>query len=148
MAHTYVASYHHCIFSTKDRQKLLTADLRSDLWSYFGGIARKNEFKLLVAGGIEDHAHILISTHGTLEVSRAMQLIKGGSSHWLRQEKSRDFGWQQGFAAFSVSTSQLEKTIEYINSQEEHHKKVDFKTEYIEFLKKNNIEYDPRYIFD
>jgi len=111
MPHTYVASYHHCIFSTKDRQKLLAKELRPD-------------------------------------VSRAMQLIKGGSSHWLRNEKIKKFGWQEGFAAFSVSTSQLSKTIEYIDGQEEHHKKVDFKTEYLEFLKKNNVEYDPRYVFD
>src|SRR5438105_1230438 len=129
MPHTYVASYHHCIFSTKDRQKLLAKELRGDLWSYFGGIARKNEFKVVAAGGIDDHAHVLISTHGILDVSRAMQLIKGGSSHWLRQEKVRNFGWQQGFAAFSGSTSQLEKTSEYIEGQGEQHKKVDFKKE-------------------
>ena len=148
MPHTYVASYHHCIFSTKDRLQLLPADIRPDVWSYFGGIARKNSFKVIGAGGMGDHAHVLISTHGTLDVSRAMQLIKGGSSHWLRQKHIKNFAWQQGFAAFSVSTSQLQKTIAYINSQEQHHKKVDFKAEYLEFLRKNNIDYDPRYVFD
>ena len=147
MAHTYISSHFHAIFSTKNRQRLLTPELRKSLSPYLGGIARRYDFKVIESGGVDDHLHTLISLPATMDVARAMQLLKGGSSKWIRATH-KDFSWQTGYAAFATSTSLLDKTLDYIRKQEQHHKKLDFKTEYIRFLKANNIEYDPRYVFD
>lgn len=122
-------------------------ELRKSLWPYLGGIARRYEFKVIESGGVDDHVHTLISLPATMDVARALQLLKGGSSKWIRETR-RDFAWQTGYAAFATSTSLLDKTLDYIRRQEQHHKKLDFKTEYIRFLKANHIEYDPRYVFD
>lgn len=147
MPHTHCSLLVHCVFSTKDRQKLITTVLDADLWSYMGGIARANRMKPLAIGGVEDHAHALIAIPTDLEVAKAVQLIKGGSSKWFRERHCPGFGWQQGYGAFSVSASQQGKTVAYILNQRKHHEKMDFKAEYIAFLKKHRVEYDPRYVF-
>ncbi len=140
----------HCIFSTKERRKLITPQLAERLYPYFGGIARENKIKLLAVGGMEDHVHLLISLHSTLSISKAMQLLKGGSSKWIHDTfpEHRLFEWQRGYGAFSIGVSDLDRTIEYIKNQSAHHQKRDFKTEFILFLQKNSIEYDERYVFD
>ena len=83
MSHSFNSSLFHCVFSTKQRRNTITADLQERLWPYFGGIARENKMKALAVGGIEDHVHILISLPSTMPISKAMQLIKGGSSKWV-----------------------------------------------------------------
>ncbi|HVE57879.1 MAG TPA: IS200/IS605 family transposase [Pyrinomonadaceae bacterium] len=150
MSHTFINSLHHCVFSTKARRSMLTPALQSRLFSYMGGIARENKIKLLAAGGIDDHVHLLISIPSTISISKTMQLIKGGSSKWIHEtfEEHRLFEWQEGYGAFSIGISDVERTVNYINNQAEHHGKMDFKTEFRAFLKKQEIEYDERYIFD
>src|SRR5438105_12191485 len=128
MAHTYVCNFVHVVFSTKQRRPAIPTEMRERLWSYFGGIAKKNSFKLLAAGGLDDHAHVLLSLPAVLPISKAVQLIKGGSSKWLN-DKGVDFEWQEAYAAFSVSVSQVAKTMAYINAQEQHHRKRDFAEE-------------------
>lgn len=105
---------------------------------------------LIAAGGVADHVHLLISLSRTLSVSKAMQLIKGGSSKWIHDTlpEHRSFEWQEGYGAFSVSMSNKDKVIAYINNQAEHHTEQDFKSEFITFLKRHEIEYDERYVFD
>jgi REP element-mobilizing transposase RayT len=104
--------------------------------------------KALAIGGTEDHMHILLSLPATLPVAKAIQLIKGGSSKWVHETfpSHKDFAWQEGYGAFSVSISQVEATITYIKTQEEHHRKKTFEEEFLTFLKKHGIEYDERYI--
>jgi len=150
MPHTFVNSLHHCVFSTKERRPLITSKLQPRLFQYIGGIARENKIKLLAAGGVDDHIHLLISMPPTINISKAMQLIKGGSSKWLHETfpEHRLFEWQQGYGAFSIGVGDVERTINYINNQGEHHRKMDFKTEFRAFLKKHGIEYDERFIFD
>ena len=150
MAHTFVNSLHRCVFSTKERRPMITPELQSRLFQYMGGIARENKIKLLAAGGIADHVHLLISGHATISISKALQLIKGGSSKWIHETfpKHRMFEWQEGYGAFSIGISDVERTINYINNQAEHHGKMDFKKEFLAFLKRHEIEYDERYIFD
>ena len=115
-----------------------------------GGIARANKIKLLAAGGVDDHVHLLISIIAPMSVSNAMQLIKGGSSKWIHETfpEHRSFAWQEGYGAFSIGISDVERTVNYINNQAEHHGKMDFKAEFLAFLKRHDVEYDERFIFD
>ncbi len=147
---SYVSSYFHCVFSTKERRPLIAPALRDRLWPFLGGIARQNKMKAIEIGGVEDHVHILLSLPSTLPVSKALQLIKGGSSKWVHETfpEHRLFAWQEKYGAFSVSVSQLDKIIQYIKGQEEHHRKLTFQDEFLELLKKHRIEYDERYLWD
>ena len=146
---SYVSSYFHCIFSTKERNRLITPELRERLWPFMGGIARQNKMKAVEIGGVEDHVHLLLSLPSTLPISKALQLIKGGSSKWIYETfpEHRLFAWQEEYGAFSVSVSQLDKTIAYIKGQEEHHRRLTFQEEFLALLKRHHIEYDERYLW-
>jgi putative transposase len=150
MPHSYTSQLIHCVFSTKERRPIITPALLERLTPYIGGIARANGMVLIAAGGIEDHIHLLIMLPKTLSIAKAMQLIKGGSSKWIHDTfpEHRLFEWQEGYGAFSVSTSNKSRVIAYINNQREHHKKSDFMSEFISLLKAHEIEYDERYVFD
>jgi putative transposase len=150
MSHSFISQLLHCVFSTKNRLPMITPELQTRLFPYVGGIARENKINLLSAGGVDDHVHLLISMPSTISISKAMQLIKGGSSKWIHETftEHRLFEWQEGYGAFSIGVGDIERTTNYINKQAEHHDKMDFKTEFRAFLKKHGIEYDERYIFD
>ncbi len=147
---SYISSYFHCVFSTKERRPLIPPSLAGRLWPFLGGIARQNEMKAIEIGGMPDHVHLLLSLPSTLSISKALQLIKGGSSKWVHDTfpEHRLFRWQAKYGAFSVSVSQLDKTIEYIKGQETHHRKMTFQEEFLALLKKHNIPYDERYLWD
>jgi putative transposase len=149
MPHSYVANLMHCVFSTKERAPLLTPELEYRLWPYLGGIARENRMKAIAIGGTTDHVHALLSLPSSMSFAKAVQLIKGGSSKWIHDAfaKHQKFGWQEGYGAFSVSSSQAEKTIAYIQRQKEHHRKRSFQEEFIDLLATHGIEYDARYVF-
>jgi len=147
---SYVSSYHHCVFSTKARKPLITSELAERLWPFIGGIARQNKMKVIEIGGVADHSHILLSIPATVSISKAMQLIKGGSSKWVHETfpEHWSFGWQEKYGAFSVSESRVASVVEYIKGQPEHHKKVTFQEEFVPFLAKHRVEYDERYLWD
>ena len=149
MSHSYVSSLFHCVFSTKERQKLITPELSQKLWRYMGGIARANKMKALAIGGVEDHVHLLLSIPSKLDIAKAIQLIKGGSSKWVHDTFAayRHFAWQEGYGAFSIGISQIKPTTVYIQSQPKHHKRRTYEQEYTAILEKHGIEYDPRYVF-
>src|SRR2546423_4742846 len=138
---SYVISYFHCVFSTKERRPLIPPTLRERLWPYLGGIARENDMKAIEIGVMPDHIHILLSLPSTLSIAKALQLIKGGSSKWVHDTfpEHRIFGWQAKYGAFSVSVSQLQKTTQYIKTQQEHHRKMTFQEEFLALLKKYQI---------
>ncbi len=140
----------HCVFSTKERLKIITPELASRLYPYFGGIARENKIKLLAVGGMPDHIHSLLSLPSTISLAKTMQLLKGSSSKWIHETfpEHRSFEWQRGYGAFSISVSDLERTIDYINNQTKHHEERNFEDEYLAFVRKNGLEYDERYVFD
>ena len=139
----------HCVFSTKERYPFIDAELEHRLWPYIGGIARENKIKALAIGGTNDHLHALLSLPATMSFAKAVQLIKGGSSKWIHDTFARfkKFEWQEGYGAFSVSASQVSRTIRYINDQKEHHRKRTFYEELIDLLDKHGVEYDRRYVF-
>lgn len=147
MSHTYVSDLIHCVFSTKLRRNLIKPDIQSDLWSFLGGIARKNRVKALVVGGTENHVHVLLSLPADVPLAKAMQLIKGASSRWLNETHTKGFAWQEGYGAFTVGISQKADTIAYIQSQAEHHRKRTFEEEFIAFLNKHDVKYNPRYVW-
>ena len=129
---------------------MLTPALRKRLWPFLGGIARQNKMKAIEVGGVDDHIHILLSLPATLSVSKALQLIKGGSSKWIHDTFPEHslFAWQEQYGAFSVSVSQMENIIQYIKEQEIHHRRMTFQEELLALLKKHRIEYDDRYLWD
>ena len=147
MSHTYVSELVHCVFSTKQRRNLISPEAQSQLWAFLGGIARKNGFKALMVGGTENHVHILLSLPATMPLAKAMQLVKGAWSHLMNETFKTEFAWQEGYGAFTVGVSQKSATIAYIQSQAEHHRKRNFEEEFVAFLKKNGIEYDPQHVW-
>ena len=146
MSHTYVSGLFHCVFSTKERCGLIPPARQTDLWSYLGGIARKNGFKAIAVGGTDDHVHVLLSLPSTMSLAKAVQLLKGGSSKWMNDSGATGFAWQQGYGAFSIGISQQAATIAYIRSQATHHHKRGFDEEFLAFLRKHRVEYDPRFV--
>jgi len=131
----------HCVFSTKGRAQLVSAEVQPRLWAYLGGIARSNGFVARAVGGVQDHTHILLSLPATMPISKAVQLLKGGSSKWVHDTMPnlRAFAWQDGYSAFSIGVSQVDDTVQYIANQVEHHRRVSFDDEYHAFLRKNGI---------
>jgi REP element-mobilizing transposase RayT len=147
VSHTYISGLVHCVFSTKLRRNLISSDIQPELWAFLGGIARKNGFKALMVGGTENHVHILLSLPATMPLAKAVQLLKGASSRWINEKHAHDFAWQEGYGGFTVGISQRDDTIAYIRAQTEHHRKRSFEEEFLAFLKKHGVEYDPQYLW-
>jgi putative transposase len=110
------------------------------------GIARNHGFEAVKVGGVEDHAHVLMILPPTIPLSKAIQTLKACSSKWLNENQIADFAWQEGYGAFSVSASQTESVIRYIENQREHHARRSFDEEFVELLKRYGIEYDPAHV--
>ena len=142
--HSFTSCLVHCVFSTKERRRLITPVLQERLWPYLGGIARQHKMKMLAVDGVEDHVHALLSIPATLPIAKAVQLLKGNSSKWIHETfpDQRLFGWQEGYGAFSIGVSGVDETIGYIRNQKEHHRSRSFKEELIAFLDKHGIEYE------
>jgi len=140
MSDTYSSLLVHCVFTTHQRQPLISEPAQPRLWAYMGGIARTNGIKALAIGGIEDHVHLLLSLSTTMSVAKAIQLIKAGSSKWMNERSFRkSFGWQVGYGAFTIGVSQVSRTIRYIENQREHHRRHGFNDEIRMILKRHNI---------
>lgn len=147
MASTLVCHYVHIIFSTKDRHPWIADSFASRLYAYVGGIVRNRDCALVAAGGIEDHVHLLTTLHPSCSLADLVRDIKANSSRFVHDEiRLPDFAWQSGYAAFSVSKSNVDAVIKYINTQREHHGVRTFKDELIDFLEKHGVEYNPEYV--
>jgi putative transposase len=143
--HSFVSSLLHVVFTTKERRHWITTQLQEQLWPYLGGIARNNKMKALKIGGVKDHVHILLSLPATLDVAKAIQLLKGSSSKWIHDTfpDQRAFEWQEGYGAFSIGISAVADTIAYIENQAAHHKRMTFQEELASILRKHGIEFEP-----
>ena len=149
MSGTYTNLLYHVVFSTKERRQLISSTIEAGLYAYVGGVFANVGGVLLEINGIADHVHLLAKLPPKLAVSDVIRDVKANSSKWLNDEKTkfRRFAWQDGFAAFSVSESQVPRVRSYIRRQREHHASLDFKTELVALLVKNRVEYDERYLW-
>ena len=141
----------HIIFSTKDRIPFLKdKDIREQMHAELGGTSKTLNCPPIITGGVEDHIHLLARQSRTITLSDWVKELKRVTSIWSKSKgpEFKKFSWQAGYGAFSVSQSQSKKVIEYIQQQEKHHRKKDFKTEFREFLERHKIEYDERYVWD
>ena len=150
MANTFSQIYIQIVFAVKGRQNLIAKENREELHKFITGIISNREQKLFAIFAMPDHVHILVSMKPNISISDLVRDIKAGSSkfindnNWIRQK----FNWQEGYGAFSYSKSSVDNVIKYILNQEEHHKKKSFRDEYLDFLEKFEIEYDPKYLFE
>jgi REP element-mobilizing transposase RayT len=149
MAGKYLSLLVHFTWSTAGREPWLEHNIRDDLYSYIGGIMNNKNAKLISAGGMFDHIHLLASMPSTISVADFVNAVKANSSRWIHESSSllRNFAWQEGYGAFSVSKSEENKVVRYISNQEKHHGKRTFKQELVTLLKKHEIKYDERYLW-
>jgi len=144
--HSFVSCLLHVVFSTKERRRVIMPSLQEQLWPYLGGIASNNKMKAVKIGGVEDHVHILLSLPATLDIAKAVQLLKGSSSKWVHETfpDQQTFEWQAGYGAFSIGIgiSGEADTVAYIESQAEHHKRITFQDELASILRKHGIEFE------
>jgi REP element-mobilizing transposase RayT len=140
----------HVVFSTKHRQPLIKPEIEEELFKYMSAICREYESPAIAINGTEDHVHMLISLSRKTALSDLIEEVKKSSSKWIKTKGTayRKFYWQNGYGAFSIGQSGVEKLKRYIAKQKEHHQKQTFQDEYRAFLELYNIEYDERYVWD
>ena len=148
MSDSYTNLLYHIIFSTKDRRPLITEDRQPRLYDYIGGTIRSLGGISLELNGTEDHVHLLTKLRPDKALSDVLRDLKANASGWMHDvfPEAKDFSWQRGYGAFTVSQSNVEEVRRYIAHQKEHHKRSSFRDEFIQFLKANGIEYDERYL--
>ncbi|MDD5542202.1 MAG: IS200/IS605 family transposase [Acidobacteriia bacterium] len=146
MSHSFTNLLTHAVFSTKDRIPLIPSDIRPRLHSYMGGIIRRLHGKVITIGGTIDHVHLLIQLTPTLALAEAIQKLKANSSRWVNEtlHLPTKFAWQEGYAGFSVSMSNVSRVAKYISNQEIHHRKKTFREEMRELFMKHQISLDER----
>ena len=142
--------YLHIVFSTKHRHPFLDDRVDNELYAYIGASIKRLDGIPLSINGVSDHIHILTTFPRTITVADFVQDIKANSSRWLKTkgEQYQNFGWQNGYGVFSVSSSKKQVVANYITRQKEHHKKTNFKSEFLQFLEKYGVNYDDRYVWD
>jgi len=150
MANTFTQCYFHLIFSPKNRQALIGKDWKQNLERYMTACIQKRNHKLLAVNAQRDHIHIFIGYYMSDLIPDLVENIKTASTHWINENKlcAIKFEWQKGYGAFTHSKSQLDQVVKYILNQDKHHKKRNFREEYLDVLRKNEIEFDERYVFD
>lgn len=136
----------HLIWATKDRRRYLSADRMDKLARYLAGAVRNMAGEVYAINGAEDHVHLAVSMPPTLSLADFARELKCNSSRWMKEQGEADFGWQDGYAAFSVSRSALPKVVAYIESQREHHATMSYEDELKALLEKHGIEFEPQYI--
>jgi REP element-mobilizing transposase RayT len=149
MANTYTQIYIQVVFAVEGRQNLLRPEHNDELQKYITGIVSGQNQKLLAINNVPDHVHLLVGLRADLSLSELMRDIKAGSSRFVNEKRWTNgrFSWQEGFGAFSYSRSQIDAVIRHIQNQQRHHARRTFREEYIEFLRKFEVEHDERYIF-
>ena len=148
MPSTHLSLHFHIVFSTKDRHPFIAEDWRQRLHEYLGGLIRAADGIPEIVGGTADHVHLLVGLPATIALASFVQDIKQTSSRWIHETIGvKNFAWQQGYGAFTVSASNRDVVKEYIANQVEHHRAKTFQEEYVTFLKKHEVEYDERYLW-
>ena len=145
---SYTSLFYHIVFATKERRPFLSDELAPRAIQYIGGIVRNINGRLLAGGGVDDHLHLIVTTRPVTALADFVGTLKANCTGWIHETfpDMRAFAWQDGYAAFSVSRSVLGRTIQYVKTQQEHHRKITFQEELIALLEKHGIEYDKRYV--
>ncbi len=148
MANTYTQIYLHIVFAVQNRTSLIQPEWKEELYKYITGIIQNNRHKLIAINGVSNHLHIAIGYKPNQLISDLLQDIKANSSKWINEKRfvKVKFNWQAGYGAFSFSHSQIDSVVKYIMNQEQHHKRKTFREEYVEMLKKYNVQFDEKYI--
>jgi putative transposase len=150
MSQSLVKNLIHLVYSTKDRRPLITDSVRDGLFAYQAGVFKQWDSPALVIGGVEDHVHALFSLSKNHALKTIVEEVKKGSSKWIKTQgvSFQNFYWQTGYGAFSVSQSNVEAVIHYIETQAEHHKQLTFQDELRALYQRHGIAYDERYVWD
>jgi REP element-mobilizing transposase RayT len=149
MPHSYVNLIYHIVISTKERRPLINGDYQLRLYEYIGGIIRAQGGIALAINGMADHVHVLTKLRQDKALADIIRDFKANASGWMHEvfPERKDFAWQNGYAAFTVSASQIDVVSKYIANQQTHHQKHSFKQEFIAFLTANAIQFDERYLW-
>ena len=150
MSHTYSFLLTHVVFSTKDRIELIEKNqMKNRLCSYISAIINKKFGFTKKINGTANHVHVLLDIKTSFSIAETMRVVKSNSSKWINEnfKLADDFAWQVGYGAFTVSMSNEEKIVQYINNQEKHHKTFSYKEELISLLEKHSIQYDEKYLW-
>ena len=150
MSSTYSQLYIQYVFAVKGRQNLLHKAWREEVFKYMAGIIREKDQKPIIVNGVSDHVHVFVGLKPTMNISYLIRDVKNNTSNFINERGfiRGKFSWQEGYGAFSYAQSQISNVFRYIENQEEHHRKRTFMDEYLDFLKKFEIEYDEKYLFD
>ncbi len=140
----------HLVFSTKNREPFITPAIESELHPYMATIFREHNSPSLIIDGTKDHVHTLFALGRTITIADLVEEVKTGSSKWIKTKgrEFRNFHWQKGYGAFSIGQSNVAALKRYIRNQKHHHRHVSFQDEYRDFLKRYEIEFDERYVWD
>lgn len=150
MRQSLVKNYIHIVFSTKHRNPFILPEIESKLHSYLGGICNNLECYVIKVGGVRDHVHILCLLSKKITLVKLLFELKSASSKWIKDQGQEfdNFFWQDGYGAFSVNPSEIDKVVDYIANQHNHHDKKTFQEEFKAFLEKYHINYDERYLWN
>ena len=150
MPQSLVKNYIHIIFSTKYREELIYPPAEDELYAYLGGECKRLDCQPIRIGGYTDHVHVLCKLSQKIALMKLVEQIKSHSSKWMKTKRDDliNFYWQDGYGAFSVNPAEVERVITYIENQKEHHSKITFQNEYRAILKRYQVEYDERYVWD
>jgi REP element-mobilizing transposase RayT len=150
MSHSYTNLLYHLVFSTKGRHAAIKENARERLFPYLAGAVQSERGDAIIVGGTVDHVHILARLHQGKAIADVLRDIKANSSGWMHDTfaDQESFAWQQGYGAFSVSESQLDRVRKYIENQEAHHRRKTFEDEFIALLKAHRVPFDPRFVFE
>ncbi len=150
MANTFSQIYIQTVFAVNGRLSLIHSEFKEELYKYITGIVRNQGQKLISINGMPDHVHILIGLKPAMALADLVREIKADSTNFINKQKwvHGKFNWQEGYGAFSYGHSQLDTIIRYIQNQEQHHKRSSFKNEYLTLLRKSDISFDEKYVFE
>jgi putative transposase len=150
MSQSLCRNFIHLIFSTKERRPLLTDDIRDEMHGYLRGVLRNWDSPSIIIGGVEDHVHILFLVSKNHALAEIVEEVKSGSSKWIKTKSTKliNFYWQNGYGEFSVSQSNVKSVRQYIQKQKEHHDNVSYQDEFRNFVKRHDVNYEERYVWD
>ena len=150
MANTFTQLYIQLIFAVKGRQHLIPKQHKEQVQRYMTGVIQERKHKLFAINCMPDHTHIFIGLHPAQSIAKLVEETKTATTKFIKKQTWMPyaFSWQKGYGAFAYSRSQIDAVCKYVNNQEEHHRKRTFRAEYIDFLHKFAIDYDPKYLFE